>query len=71
MKVKEKFITDDKGKTISVILDIGEYKKLQAHIDELEDVVLYDKAKKSKDGVIPFDKAIAEIEKGKSTKKIK
>ncbi len=69
MKVKEKFITDDKGKTISVILDIEEYKKLQAHIDELEDVVLYDRAKKSKDEVIPFDKAIVEIEKGRNIKK--
>lgn len=45
-----KFITDKKGKRISVILPIEEYERILEELDEQEDIRLYDEAKKEDDG---------------------
>lgn len=60
---KEKFVVDEKGNRIGVFLDISDYQKLLAELEELESVRAYDIAKSSKDETIPFEKAISEIEK--------
>jgi len=44
------FITDKKGKKISVILPIEEYERIWEELDELEDIRLYDEAKNEDDG---------------------
>ncbi len=63
MKIKEKFITDEKGKKVSVIISIKEYKEIINMVEELEEIKLYDKLKSEDEDLIPFDKAIEEIEK--------
>jgi len=57
------FITDKKGKKISVILPIEEYERILEELDELEDIRLYDEAKNEDDGErIPIDEAFKMIE---------
>ena len=64
-KFSEKFIVDEKGKAISVILDIKSYRKLIAEIEELESIRAFDAARAAGDEIIPFDQAIKEIEHSK------
>lgn len=42
------YITNKKGKKISVVLPIREYEKMLSDLDELSDIKAYDKAKSSK-----------------------
>ena len=62
-KFNGKYVVDDKGKAISVLLDIKTYRKLIAELEELEAIRAYDIAKASCDKAIPFEQAIQEIEK--------
>ena len=39
------YITNKKGKKISVVLPIREYEKILSELDELSDIKAYDKAK--------------------------
>jgi hypothetical protein len=62
-KFSGKYVVDDKGKAVSVLLDIKIYRKLIAELEELEAIRAYDAAKASCDEPIPFDLAVQEIEK--------
>ena len=58
------FITDKNGEKIAVILQIQDYKKILEDLDQLSDLMMYDKAKKEDDGTrIPMEKVFADIEK--------
>jgi hypothetical protein len=59
---KERYIVDEKGNRIGVILDIADYHQLLEDLEELECIRAYDAAKASEDEAIPFEQAIAEIE---------
>ena len=56
------FITDNKGKKLSVVLPLKDYKKIIQELEELEDIRLYDEAMESKETSIPIDKAFKLIE---------
>jgi PHD/YefM family antitoxin component YafN of YafNO toxin-antitoxin module len=56
------YITDDKGKKLSVVLSIKEYRKIMEELEELEDIRLYDQAKAGKERSMPIDKAFKLIE---------
>jgi len=56
------YITDNKGKKLSVVLSIKEYQKIMEELEELEDIRLYDQAKASKEASMPIDKAFKLIE---------
>lgn len=57
------FITDNKGKKISVVIPIKEYKKIMEELEELEDIRLYDEALSiGKEPSLPIDKAFKLIE---------
>lgn len=56
------YITDDKGKKLSVVLSIKDYKKIMEELEELEDIRLYDEAMADKEPSIPIDKAFKIIE---------
>jgi hypothetical protein len=60
-----KYVVDEKGKAVSVLLDIKTYQKLLAEIEELEAIRAYDTAKASGSETIPFEQAIQEIEKSR------
>jgi PHD/YefM family antitoxin component YafN of YafNO toxin-antitoxin module len=59
------FVTDDHGKKLAVILPIKDYQKMIEDLEELEDIKLYDKAKKGKQEFIDADLAFKEIEEGR------
>jgi PHD/YefM family antitoxin component YafN of YafNO toxin-antitoxin module len=67
-----RYIVDENGKRVSVILPIEEYERLIEILEDLDDVRLYDEAKaaleKGEDEVIPLDQAMREIREGKVTK---
>jgi hypothetical protein len=62
MKLKERYITDEQGNRIGVLLDIEEYQKLLEESEELDAIRAYDLAVSGGDDDIPFEVAIAEIE---------
>ena len=58
----ERYLVDEKGERVAVLLGIEEYQKLLREIEELEAIRAYDAAKASKDEAVPFDQAVREIE---------
>jgi hypothetical protein len=66
--MKKQFITDDHGKKLAVILPIKEYNKMVDDLEELEDIRLYDAAKKGKQEFIDAEQAFREIEKKRGQK---
>jgi hypothetical protein len=62
LKLKERYVVDEQGQRISVVLDIADYQELLDELEELESIRAYDAAKASKDQAVPFEQAIAEIE---------
>ena len=58
----EKYIVDEKGKRVGVVLDMEEYRNILAELEELESIRAFDAAKASKDDAVPFAQAISEIE---------
>ncbi len=63
ISVHPQYIKDNNGKKSFVILPAKEFKTLLENLEELEDIRLYDKAKKEDDGQrIPMDEAFRKIE---------
>jgi hypothetical protein len=63
MTLHPQYVTDSNGKAISVLLPMNEFKSILEELEDIEDVRLYDKAKKNDDGVrIPMDEAFKKIE---------
>jgi len=62
-KLKERYVVDEKGDRIGVLLDLEDYRKLLEELEELESIRAYDTAKACGDESIPFEQAIHEIEK--------
>jgi len=54
---------DEKGNRVGVLLDLDDYRRLLEALEELESIKAYDAAKASDEEIIPFDKAIEEIER--------
>ena len=62
INVHPQYITDKEGKKISVVLPMKDFIAIMEELEELEDVKLYDKAKKSNEPSIPIDEAFEMIE---------
>ncbi len=58
----EKYLVDDTGERVGVLLDIDQYQKILEELEELESVRAYDAAKAAQDESVPLDQAIKEIE---------
>lgn len=56
------FITDEKGKKISVVIPIKDFKAIMEELEDLEDIKLYDAAKESNEPSILMDEAFKMIE---------
>jgi hypothetical protein len=57
------FITDGKGRKISAVLPIKEYKLLMEELEELEDIRAFDKARAKKEKPILLSDAIQQRRK--------
>lgn len=63
MKLHPKYIIDSDGNRTSVILTLKEFDNLIEMIDDLEDVILYDEAKKMSQDFREAEEVFKEIEK--------
>jgi hypothetical protein len=61
----KKYVTNRRGQKVGVVLDIEDYKKIVADIEELDSIRAYDSAKASGEEAIPFLKATQEIERSR------
>ena len=59
---KERYVVDDKGHRVGVLLDMEDYRKLIEELEELASIRAHDAAKASGDKAIPFEQAVAELE---------
>lgn len=48
--VNPQYIKDDTGKNVAVVLSVKEYNQIMEELEELDDIRLYDEAKKADDG---------------------
>lgn len=66
-----RYVTDENGKRVEVIMPVEEYERLVEELEELEDVRLYDEAKAEIEcegsEPIPLEQAMREIREGKVT----
>lgn len=60
--VKQRFVVDQDGRKVEVLLDIAEYHELLDAMEQLEAIRAFDAAKASGDDTVPFEEAVAEIE---------
>ena len=60
-----KYVVDDKGKAVSVLLDIKAYSKILAELEELEAIRAYDAAKASGEKPVKFERALAGIKQSR------
>ena len=62
MDVNERYLTDEDGRRVAVVLDIEAYQTLLDELEELESLQAFDRAKASDDEVISLEDAVLEIE---------
>lgn len=62
VRLNERYLIDEKGKKVGVLLDIADYENLLEELEELESIRGYDSAKASNDEAIPLEDAVNEIE---------
>lgn len=60
--IRERYVVDEQGNQVGVLLDIRGYRRILEELEELEALRAYDAAKASGDEAIPFELAIEEIE---------
>jgi hypothetical protein len=48
--IHPQFITDNNGNKISAVISMGEFKAIMEELEDIEDVKLYDEAKKEDSG---------------------
>ena len=61
--LKERYLVDDRGNRLGVLLDVDQYQQIIEELEELESVRAYDAARTSGDEAILFEQVIAEIER--------
>lgn len=64
-QLHERFLVDQDGKRVGVVLDMDQYKTLLAELEELETIRAFDAAQVSGEQPIPFEQAIQEIERSR------
>ena len=57
INIKERYLVDDDGNRVGVVLNIKDYHRLLQELEELDSIRTYDAAKASGDEVIPFERA--------------
>jgi PHD/YefM family antitoxin component YafN of YafNO toxin-antitoxin module len=60
---RPRYIVDEKGKKVAVVLEIAEYERLIEKLEELADIQAYDEAIAEGGEPRPFDEVVAEIER--------
>jgi len=58
MTLHPQYITDEEGKKISVVIPMNEFEHMMEELDELDDIRLYDEAKKINEPSMSFDEYV-------------
>ena len=61
-RLNERYLVDEAGKRIAVVLPIEQYEYLLDELEELADIRAYDEAMASGDEEVPLEQVIAEFE---------
>lgn len=61
----ERFVIDEAGRRVAALLDMTEYSRLLQDLQELESARAFDAARESGDEAVPFEQAVAEIERSR------
>ena len=59
---RERYLVDEQGKRIAVVIPIEEYERLLEELEELDDLRAFDEAMASGDEEVPFEQVVAEFE---------
>jgi len=65
VSLQERFVVDEHGQRVSVLIDIETYRRLLQELEGVDALRAYDAAKASGDAAIPFDQAVAKIEQSR------
>ena len=57
------FVTDDAGRRVAVLIGIDQYRAFLEAVDEIDAIRAYDEAVRHRGESIPFEDAVAEIER--------
>ena len=61
--VKERFLVDEVGNRVAVVVSLEDYRQLLADAEELDAIRAYDAAKVSGETPLPFVQAVAELDR--------
>ncbi len=67
--MKPQYITNDKGKKVSVVLSLKEYEHIVEQLEELADIRAYDAAKSVSEPSIPMKRAFKELDAKRKKRK--
>jgi len=65
MKPPTRFLTNEKGERLAVIIEIEEYEELLEELEDAEALCEYHEAKASGETAIPLDQALDEIRRNR------
>jgi hypothetical protein len=65
LKLKEKIVKDKNGKAKAIVLDIQSYRRLRQHLEDLEDALELDKARRTAKSFRSYDAIRAEVKKAR------
>jgi hypothetical protein len=60
--MKTRYITDEAGKKISVVLPVSDYEKILEKLEELEDIKAYDEALSGEEEAFSVQQVFSDIE---------
>ncbi len=63
IELHPRYMVNEEGQRVAVVLDLDAYNKLIEELEELEDIRAYDEAKASGETAIPIEQALSEIER--------
>ena len=61
----ERFLIDEEGHRVGVLLDIADYQQMLEDLEDLASIRAYDAAKESGDEAVPFEQALREIKRSR------
>jgi PHD/YefM family antitoxin component YafN of YafNO toxin-antitoxin module len=65
MGKERQFVVNERGEKVAVVISIEEYEELLEELEDREAIREYDEAKASGEIPVPFDEAIARIERNR------
>ncbi len=65
MGKERQFVVNEQGEKVAVVIGIEEYEKILEELEDLEAIREYEEAKASGETPVPFDEAIARIERNR------